>query len=142
MDKQSRDVSKRPRVLTLCMLAAAVGTLALAGCGNGNDDMPPAEQPETMEQDATSTSGQMPEAEDNGMMDPPSDPAMTNDPAMADDPAMSDPGLGDEAAASQEPVPGETQDAMNPDEEPGFGNGTDPMPGADEEDDEEMNIGQ
>ncbi len=130
MDKQSSQVAKRPRLLTFCMLAAAAGTLALAGCGNGNDDMPPAEQPETMEQDATSTTGQLPEAEENGMMDPPSDPA------MADDPAMSDPGLSEEAASSQEPVPGETQDAMNPDEEPGFGEGTDPMPGADEEDDE------
>lgn len=120
MEQQVDQVSKRPRVPTLCMLAVAVGTLALAGCGNGNDDMPPVEQPETMEQDATSTTGQMPEAED---------------------PAMSDPGLGDEAAASQEPVPGETQDAMNPDEEPGFGNGTDPMPGADEGD-EEVHIGQ
>ena len=55
MDKQVSQSRKRPRVLTLCMLAATVSTLALAGCGNGEDEMPPAQQPDTMEQDATTT---------------------------------------------------------------------------------------
>lgn len=138
MDKQVNQVTKRPRVLTLCMLAATVSTLALAGCGNGDEPMPPAEQPETMEQDATSSTGQATTASDATA----SDPMMNDDPAASTDPAMGDPGLSDDAAASQEPMPGdEASNPENPEETPGFGEGTDPMPGADENDDE-MNSGQ
>ena len=142
MDKHVNQVTKRPRVLTLCMLAATVSTLALAGCGNGDDAMPPAEQPETMEQDATSSTGQASTANDNAAMGTTSDPMMNDEPAVADDPAMSDPGLSDDAAASQEPMPSEdVSNVEDPEENPGFGEGTDPMPGADENDDE-MNNGQ
>lgn len=142
MDKPVNQVTKRPRVLTLCMLAATVSTLALAGCGNGDEPMPPAEQPETMEQDATSSTEQAATASDATASDTTSDPMMNDEPAASDDSAMGDPGLSDEAAASQEPMPNE--EASNPDdpeETPGFGEGTDPMPSADENDDE-MNSGQ
>lgn len=148
MDKPVNQVTKRPRVLTLCMLAATVSTLALAGCGNGDEPMPPAEQPETMEQDATSSTGQATTASDATASDTTSDPMMNDEPAVADDSDMGDSGLSDDAAASQEPMPDEEpmpdDEASNPEdpeENPGFGEGTDPMPGADENDDE-MNSGQ
>ena len=153
MDKQ---VTKRPRVLTLCMLAATVSTLALAGCGNDDEPVPPAEQPETMEQDATSSIEQ---ATDEGKATA-SDPVMDGEPAASDSSAMGDPGLSDDATASQEPMPGEesmsgeesmpsegsmpdeeASNPVDPEENPGFGEGTDPMPGADENDDE-MNSSQ
>lgn len=118
MDKQAKSANKRPRVLMLCMLAATVSTLTLAGCGNNDDELPPAQQPEPMEQDGTINQEQDPAMGE--------DPAMTDDPGMQD-PAMNDPALEDNAASSQEPMP---------EEEPGFGEGADPMPGADEEDDE------
>ena len=85
MDKQVSQSRKRPRVLTLCMLAATVSTLALAGCGNGEDEMPPAQQPDTMEQDATTTTA----------------PATVNEPTMADELMNEDPGLGEDPAATQ-----------------------------------------
>lgn len=126
MDKQVSQPRKRPRVLTLCMLAATVSTLALAGCGNGDEEMPPAQQPDTLEQDATTSTA----------------PAAENEPAMADEPMNEDPGLGDDPAAAQEPMPDEqapmpeentsAASANDPEEKPGFGEGTDPMPGADE----------
>ncbi|WFE71203.1 hypothetical protein P8S55_15645 [Halomonas sp. M1] len=129
MDKQTKSAIKRPRVLTLCMLAATVSTLALAGCGNNDDELPPAQQPEPMEQDATTNEGQAPAMGD--------EPAMTDDPGMQD-PTMDDPALDDNATSSQEPMPGEESgmNATDPDEEPGFGEGAEPMPGADDDDDE------
>ncbi|RUR26786.1 hypothetical protein ELY33_16890 [Vreelandella andesensis] len=131
MDKHVNQVMKRPRILTLCMLMATLSTLALAGCGNAEEDMPPVEQPETMmEQDATSSTGQASTASDSATMN------TTSDPMMSDEPAMSDPGLSDDAAGSQEPMPDTYSE-----ENPGFGEGTDPMPGADENDDE-MNSSQ
>ncbi|WP_311065132.1 hypothetical protein [Halomonas sp. DWK9] len=141
MDKQANSMKKRSRGLTLCMLAATVSTLALAGCGNGEDEMPPAQQPETLEQDATTTTAPAPENEP-AMADP------SNDPAMADDPMSSDPGLGEDPAATQEPMP---NSAADPEENPGFGEGTDPMPGANDtgaedatsgDEDDEMTNGQ
>ena len=106
MDKQVSQSRKRPRVLTLCMLAATVSTLALAGCGNGEDEMPPAQQPDTMEQDATTTTA----------------PATGNEPTMADELMNEDPGLGEDPAATQEPMPGEntqTGAVNDPEENPG-----------------------
>ena len=139
MDKQASQMNKRPRILTLCMLAATVGTLALAGCGNGEEEMPPAQQPETetMEQDATNSTGQAPAAE--------------NEPEMADEPMSSNPGLGEDSATAQEPMTNGSQTEADPEENPGFGEGTDPMPGADESaaehatsgnEDDEMTNGQ
>ncbi|WP_083006684.1 hypothetical protein [Halomonas sp. GT] len=143
MDNHVNQVIKRPRVLTLCMLAATVSTLALAGCGNDDEPMPPAEQPETMEQDATSSTGQASTANDDAAMDTTSDPMMNDEPAAADNSTSADPGLSDDAAASQEPMPDEesmpseeASDVEDPEENPGFGEGTDPMPGADENDDD------
>ncbi|WP_249978657.1 hypothetical protein [Vreelandella olivaria] len=130
MDKQAKQAIKRPRVLTLCMLAATVSTLTLAGCGNGEDEMPPAQQPETLEQDATTSTGEAPAMDD--------ETTMGDSAAAPQEPAMNgDPGLDDDAVGTQEPMPGEEPE-MDADleEEPGFGEGTDPMPGADEDDDE------
>lgn len=131
MDKQAKPAIKRPRILTLCMLAATVSTLALAGCGDNDDELPPAQQPESMEQDATTQQEQA--------------PAVGEDPAMADDPGMQDPGVDDpaldeNAAASQEPMQDDAtgMSTTDPEEDPGFGEGAEPMPGADEDDDETM----
>ena len=131
MDKQAKPAVKRPRVLTLCMLAATVSTLALAGCGNNDDELPPAQQPEPMEQDAMIQQEQAPAMGE--------DSAMTDDPGMQD-PAMDNSALDENAAASQEPMQNEAagMSITDPEEEPGFGEGAEPMPGADEDDDEIM----
>ncbi|MCP1315126.1 hypothetical protein [Halomonas sp. 707D7] len=120
MDKQDKPTFKRKHLIALGMLAT-VTSLTLAGCGNDDEDeLPPAQQPETMEQ--------------SGAMD---EPALNDDPAMTEpapaDPAMSDPGLEDDAATSQEPMPGGEPGmttAEDPEENPGFGDGTEPMPGS------------
>ncbi|WP_404375528.1 hypothetical protein [Vreelandella aquamarina] len=150
MDKQTHRVSKRPRVLTLCMLVATVSTLALAGCGNGEEEMPPAQQPDTMEQDATTSTDQAPN-ESAATADP---TAGSQEPATGDDPAMADEPMGSKQEAAgdmteQDQMSSESQNttSSNAEEDPGFGEGTDPMPGADDaasgdEDDDEMTNGQ
>lgn len=132
MDKQhdhieSKQIPNRPRWLTLCMMATAASVIVLAGCGDNEESAPPAEESAPLEQDATT----QPE------------PSMNEEPGMTEESSMEQgPGLDEDSAAAgtmpedtmDEPAEGTT---MNPDEdEPGFGEGTEPMPGADEDDDE------
>ena len=138
MDKQhdhieSKQISNRPRWLTLCMMATAASVIVLAGCGD-NEEAPPAEEPSPLEQDATT----QPEP---GMSE---EPAMEQDPGLSEEPAAENSMTQSEETMSEDPMseesmPEDTMDepaegTMNPDDEPGFGEGTEPMPGAEEED--------
>ncbi|TVP50616.1 MAG: hypothetical protein EA345_04515 [Halomonas sp.] len=110
--------NKRSRLLTFFMMATAASVIVLAGCGDNEEVAPPAEDTAPLEQE--------PGAEPA--------PGMDEDPAMGQDPAMEqDPGLEDDQGA----MPDDTMDEpMDPEDEAGFGEGTDPMPGADEDDEE------
>ena len=134
MDKQfelngSKQAAKRPRWLTLCMMATAASVIVLSGCGDNEEAAPPAEEPSPLEQDTV-----------NG-----EEPAMEQEPGLEEDPGSDgsmNQSTGPEAEApmsednmSEENMPEDTMDepatgTMNPDEdEAGFGEGTDPMPG-------------
>ncbi len=136
MDKQhdhieSMQISKRPRWMTIGMMATAASVLVLAGCGDDEDTAPPAEESVPLEQDAT--------IQPETSMD--QKPAMEQDPGLQEQSQapMAEQSMSDESM-SDESMPEDTMDdpvegTMNPDEdEAGFGEGTDPMPN--EENDE------
>lgn len=144
MDSQVSVKTKRPRIMTLCMAATAASVLILAGCGDNEDDMPPAQQPESMEQGTTS---------------PDQDAAVTQEPTESSpiEQSSGEAGSGSVTSGSatsgsamdEEPVV--PQESMQPEDEartqdmqedPGFGEGTDPMPGANEENDDELTNSQ
>lgn len=135
MNKHADVKAKRPRLLSLCMIATAASVLLLAGCGDNEEELPPAQQPETMEQSAA------PDVEqDATMTQEPSSVDQTADPA---DPAGTGSADNGEAIVPQESVqPEDEARTQDVEEEPGFGEGTDPMPGAaDEENDDELTNG-
>lgn len=117
--------AKRPRWLTLGMMATAASVIALAGCGDNEEVAPPAEESAPLEQDTTSEPA-------TGM----DEPAMEQDPGLEEDPAqqesMSQPEDGMPEDTMDEPAEG----ALDSDDEAGFGEGTDPMPGADDDEDD------
>lgn len=144
MDSQVSVKMKRPRIMTLCMAATAASVLLLAGCGDNEDDMPPAQQPESMEQ---------------GAINPEQDASVTQEPtesspieqssseagsdSAASDSAASGSAMDDEPVAPQEPMsPEDEAGVQDTQDDPGFGEGTDPMPGANEENDDELTNGQ
>lgn len=121
---EGKSVAKRPYWLTLCIMATAASVIALSGCGDSEEDAIPAEEPSSLEQDATT----QPAPSTN------EDSAMEQSSGTSEDPAAQ--GM----SQSEGTMPEDTMDEpaegqMNQDEsEPGFGEGTDPMPGV--EDDE------
>lgn len=132
MDKQSDHVeskenSKRPQWLTLCMMATAASVIVLAGCGDTDDDaaLPPAEEPAPLEQDATA----QPEPSMNMNMN--EEPAMDQDPGLNENPAS-------EGTMSEGTMPENTMDepaegTMNSEDDAEFGEGMEPMPGVEDE---------
>lgn len=133
---ESQQATKRPRWLTLCMMATAASVIVLAGCGDNEEPTTPEEEPSPLEQDATTEP----------------EPSMSEEPAMEQDYSGSEGSMtqstGAESEApmseesmSEENMPKDTMDepatgTMNPEEdEAGFGEGTDPMPGDSEDTD-------
>lgn len=115
--------TKRPRWLTLGMMATAASVIALAGCGDNEEVAPPAEESAPLEQNSTTEPAP-------GMNE---EPAMEQDPGLNEDPAdqgtMTQPEGGMPDDTMDEPAEG----TMDPEDEAGFGEGTDPMPGADDD---------
>ncbi|NVF15774.1 hypothetical protein HUO07_16560 [Halomonas sp. QX-1] len=128
---ESRQATKRPRWLTLCMMATAASVIVLAGCGDNEEPATPAEEPSPLEQDATTEP----------------EPSMSEEPAMEQDSGsegsmtQSTGAESEEPMASEEAMPEDTMaepatGTINPEEdEAGFGEGTDPMPGDSEDTD-------
>jgi hypothetical protein len=119
---------KRPRWLTLCMMVTAASVIVLAGCGDNEEVAPPAEETAPLEQDTTAEPA-------TGMND---DPAMEQDPGLSEAPAEQESMTQPESTMPEDTLDEPAEGVMDPDEEAGFGEGTDPMPGA-EDNDEEMN---
>ncbi|HSP31130.1 MAG TPA: hypothetical protein VLO13_03840, partial [Halomonas sp.] len=148
MDKQhdhieSKQNVKRPRWLTLCMMATAASVIVLAGCGDDEETAPPAEETAPLEQD--NSSGQESSLEQDSEMeqdpglneDPGSEGSMTQSTGAESEEPMSE-GDMSESDTAGDSMPEDTMDepagsTVNPDEdEAGFGEGTDPMPGDDD----------
>lgn len=129
---ESKENSKRPQWLTLCMMATAASVIVLAGCGDTDDDaaLPPAEESAPLEQDATTQPEPMTQPE--SMNQPESN--MREESVMEQDSGLN----GSEGTMSESTMPENMMDepaegTMNADDTE-FGEGTDPMPGM--EDDE------
>ncbi|WGI24504.1 hypothetical protein QEN58_14360 [Halomonas alkaliantarctica] len=135
MDKQHghierKQIHNRPRWLTLCMMATAASVIVLAGCGDNEEPAPSADETAPLEQNATT----QPEPSMNEELSADEESSMEQDPGLSEDSAAEDTMPQD---TMDEPAEGTT---MNPDEdEPGFGEGTEPMPGADEDENSTSN---
>ncbi len=101
------------RLTTLAAIAAlALGSLALAGCDNGEEEMPPMEEPAGEE---SSTMGQETDMGQDSSLDS-QDPAMQQDQAMDEqEPALDQEGSSEEAASSMD----QDHDAMEQDDDQG-----------------------
>lgn len=137
----------RPRWLTLGMMATAASVIMLAGCGDDEEPVAPVEEPSPLEQDATAEpeSGVAEEPimqqDSNLEAESASEGSMTQGNGAESEQPMSSQGMSDENMPEDtmdEPV----EDNMNTgdDDEAGFGEGTEPMPGA--EDDENSTSNQ
>ena len=137
-DHSNRELfAKRPRWLTIAMMATAASVLTLAGCGDNEEPVVPDEEPSPLEQDTTE----------------PSEPTINEESTMQQDPGLEEAPMSEEGSAQStgvEPQPSTANESMPDDmmdepveggtssgpEEPGFGEGTDPMPGTETEDDQ------
>lgn len=138
--------AKRPRWLTIAMMVTAASVLTLAGCGDNEEPVVPDEEPSPLEQDATE----------------PTDPGVNEQSTLQQDPGLEEEPM-DEGAANQstgvDPQPVTANEGMPDDmmdepaegtvnteqDEPGFGEGTDPMPGTEDgqpEDDQNTSSNQ
>lgn len=142
---ESKQITKRPRWLTLCMMATAASVITLAGCGDEEPPVP-AEEPSPLEQDATSepepSINEEPATQQNSALEAESasEGSITQDSGEDSEAPASSQGM------SEENMPEDTMDepvegGNNSDEDDaGFGEGTDPMPGT--EDDENSTSNQ
>jgi len=141
-----KQITKRPRWLTLCMMATAASVLVLAGCGDDEPVAPPAGVSDPVEQDATlePESGMAEEStmqqDSNLEAESASEGSMTQGNGAESEQPMSNQGMSNENMPEDtmdEPVEGN----MSPGEEDeaGFGEGTDPMPGAENDENSTSN---
>ncbi|MEA2117143.1 hypothetical protein [Halovibrio sp. HP20-50] len=128
--------SQRPRWVTLCMMASVASVIVLAGCGD-NEELPdaPADEAAPIEQDQDAANGQTSGIEQEPAIEIEQDPGLEGDSGSAGSMTQST------GAESETPMPEDTMDepadgTMSPDDEPGFGEGTDPMPSDEESNDE------
>lgn len=95
------------RLNALAAIAAlSLGSLALAGCGTGDDELPPMEQPADP---PTEEPAQQAPMGDEPMGDEPADPTMGEEPMdtmESQDPAMGDPAMGEEEPMMDDEEPG------------------------------------
>lgn len=141
MDKQydrikSKQISNRPRWLTLCMMATAASVLVLAGCGDNEETAPPADEGMPLEQDTTT------QPETGVSEEPPleQDPGLSQEPAAESNMTQSEGTMSEETTMPEDTMDEPAEGTVNPDEEePGFGEGTDPMPGENEDDENATN---
>lgn len=143
---ERQETTKRPRWLTLCMMATAASVILLTGCGDNEETAPPVDEPSPLEQDTTT----QPET---GMSE---EPAMEQDPGLPEESGSQGSasqntmtqsnGAESEAPMSEQSMPEDTMDepvegtVSSGDDEAGFGEGTEPMPGT--EDDENSTSNQ
>jgi len=122
---------KRSRWLTLCMMATTASVIVLAGCGDNEEVAPPAEDTAPLEQNSTAEPAP-------GM----NDPAMEQDPGLdgeatgQDTMTQPEGGMSEPETTMPEDTMDEPMDGTMEEDEAGFGEGTDPMPGANEDDEE------
>ncbi|MGJ7458960.1 hypothetical protein [Halomonas sp. RA08-2] len=126
MSEDTQHMPRHRRLKALVAIAAlSLGSLALAGCGNNDDELPPME-PEDPPMDQPVQEAPM--GDEPAMGDEPGmgdEPAMGDEPGMGDEPAMGDePGMDQDPAMSEEPMdPMDNQepmmDEMEEDEERG-----------------------
>lgn len=142
---ESKQTYKRPRWLTVCMMATAASVIALAGCGDNEESVAPTDETSPLEQDTTQPGSSMNE-----------EPAMEQDPGSSEGSASESSMTKSAGAESEAPMPEQgmsgqgmpedtmdepVEGTMNPEEdEAGFGEGTAPMPGV--EDDESSTSNQ
>ena len=144
----SKQAAKRPRWLTLCMMATAASVIVLSGCGddeetapleqdNGSGQSSSLEQEPAMEQDPgldenSGSEGSMTQSTGAESEEPMSESNLSD--SNASEESMTENRMAEEGT-SENSMPEDTMDepatgTMNPDEdEAGFGEGTDPMPG-------------
>lgn len=143
-----KQITKRPRWLTLCMMATAASVIVLAGCGDDEETVAPAEEPSPLEQDATeepeSGIAEEPSMQQDSSLDEEStsEGSMTQDEGVESEQPMSNQGTPDDEDMPEDTMDESVEGNTNPgdDDEAGFGEGTEPMPGA--EDDENSTSNQ
>lgn len=102
MTHQRSDMAFGRRLKAMAAIAAlSLGSLALAGCGNGDDELPPMEPADPpMEEPAQQAPMDEPAMGQDPVMDEePMDPMESQEPMM-DEPAMDEPAMDEEEPGS------------------------------------------